>query len=69
MVVRSLLTDTPVDVLAGFDADVVADAPTALGTTLVSLVPTALDRLDRHFLKDNTLLGYWRSKWWPRKGD
>ena len=46
VVIRSLLTDTPVDVLAAFDAATVADAPTALGTTLVSLVPTALDRLD-----------------------
>ncbi|MCC6920436.1 MAG: acyltransferase [Alphaproteobacteria bacterium] len=31
--------------------------------------PAALDRLDRHFLKSNTLLGHWRSKWWPRKTD
>lgn len=46
VVVRSLLTDTPVDVLAGFDAEAVAAAPEALGSTLVSLVPTALDRID-----------------------
>jgi len=46
VVVRALITDTPLDVLDGFHADVVADAPTELGTTLVSLVPTALDRLD-----------------------
>ncbi len=29
----------------------------------------ALDRLDRHFLKSNTLLGYWRSRLFPRRGD
>jgi O-succinylbenzoic acid--CoA ligase len=46
VVARSLLTDTPVDVLGGFDAATVAAAPQALGTTLVSLVPTALDRID-----------------------
>lgn len=46
VVVRSLVTDTPVDVLDGFDRDVVASAPADLGTTLVSLVPTALDRID-----------------------
>lgn len=46
VVVRSLLTGTPVDVLPGFDAPTVASAPNALGSTLVSVVPTALDRLD-----------------------
>lgn len=46
VVVRSVLTDTPCDVLAGFDAEAVAAAPTTLGSTLVSLVPTALDRID-----------------------
>ncbi|MBX3314745.1 MAG: AMP-binding protein [Actinobacteria bacterium] len=46
VVVRSVLTATPVDVLPGFDADVVGDAPRTLGSTLVSLVPTALDRID-----------------------
>jgi O-succinylbenzoic acid--CoA ligase len=46
VVVRSLLTDTPLDLLATFDADEVASAPERLGSTLVSLVPTALDRID-----------------------
>ena len=46
VLIRSLLTDTPVDVLDGFDAAAVADAPRQLGSTLVSLVPTALDRVD-----------------------
>lgn len=46
VVVRSLLTGTPVDVLARFDAMTVASAPHDLGSTLVSVVPTALDRLD-----------------------
>lgn len=46
VVLRSLLTDTPVDVLETFDADAVAAAPKRYGSTLVSLVPTALDRTD-----------------------
>ena len=46
VVLRSIVTDTPFDVLDGFDAETVAAAPTVLGTTLVSLVPTALDRVD-----------------------
>ncbi|CAN5636665.1 o-succinylbenzoate--CoA ligase [soil metagenome] len=46
VVLRALRTDTPLDVLPGFDAAAVAAAPTELGTTLVSLVPTTLDRLD-----------------------
>lgn len=46
VVVRSVLTGTPVTVLDGFDADRVAEAPRRLGSTLVSLVPTALDRID-----------------------
>lgn len=46
VVIRSLLTGTPVDVVPGFDARLVAAAPGELGTTLVSLVPTALDRID-----------------------
>lgn len=29
----------------------------------------ALDRLDRHMLRNNTLFGYWRSRLWPRQGD
>lgn len=45
VVVRSLVTDTPFDVIDGFDAATVADAPRRLGSTLVALVPTALDRL------------------------
>lgn len=46
VVVRSLLTDTPLDLLAEFDAEAVSAAPSGLGSTLVSLVPTALDRID-----------------------
>ena len=46
VVARSLLTGVGLDVLDGFDASTVAAAPTALGSTLVSLVPTALDRID-----------------------
>lgn len=46
VVLRSLLTGTPVDVLPSFDVLEVASAPRRLGTTLVSLVPTALDRID-----------------------
>lgn len=46
VLVRSLLTGTPCDVLPGFDAEVVASAPERWGTTAVSLVPTALDRID-----------------------
>jgi O-succinylbenzoic acid--CoA ligase len=46
VVVRSLLTGTPFDVIDGFDAATVAAAPDRLGATLVSLVPLALDRLD-----------------------
>lgn len=46
VVLRSIVTETPFDVLDGFDAETVAAAPTALGTTLVSLVPTSLDRVD-----------------------
>jgi O-succinylbenzoic acid--CoA ligase len=46
VVIRSLLTGTPLDVLDGFDADAVAAAPATHGSTLVSVVPTALDRVD-----------------------
>lgn len=46
VVLRSVVTDTPVDLVADFDADEVATAPERLGTTLVSLVPTALDHID-----------------------
>ncbi|HEX2577725.1 MAG TPA: fatty acid--CoA ligase family protein [Aquihabitans sp.] len=46
VVLRSIVTGTPVDVIPTFDARAVAAAPADLGTTLVSLVPTALDRLD-----------------------
>ncbi len=41
VVTRAPLTDTPLDVLSGYDADAVARSP----ATLTSLVPTALDRL------------------------
>lgn len=43
---RSILTGTPVDVLDGFDERAVTAAPAELGSTLVSLVATALDRVD-----------------------
>ena len=46
VLVRSIITDTPVDVFERFDAADVAAAPAVLGSTLVSLVPTAIDRLD-----------------------
>lgn len=46
VVARSVLTDTPVDVFDRFDAATVQASPTELGTTLVSLVTTALDRVD-----------------------
>jgi len=46
VVARSLLTDTPVDVLPSFDVKVVAQSPGRLGSTLVSLVAAALDRVD-----------------------
>ncbi|MCU1354323.1 MAG: menE [Acidimicrobiales bacterium] len=46
VVTRALVTGTPLDVVPAFDAAAVAAAPVDLGTTLVSLVPTALDRVD-----------------------
>ncbi len=46
VVARSVLTGTPVDVEPSFDAETVAAAPDRYGTTLVSLVATALDRVD-----------------------
>lgn len=46
VVARSVVTDTPMDVLPSFDAEVVRAAPRELGSTLVSLVATALDRVD-----------------------
>lgn len=46
VVLRALVTDTPFDVWSSFAADRVAAAPDELGSTLVSLVPTALDRID-----------------------
>lgn len=46
VVARSLLTGTALDVVDGFRAEEVAAAPAALGTTLVSLVPRALDQVD-----------------------
>ena len=45
VVVRALVDDVPLDVLAGFDAATVAAAPADLGSTLTSLVPATLDRL------------------------
>ncbi len=46
VVLRAVVTGTPLDVWPAFDADRVARAPADLGTTLTSLVPTALDRTD-----------------------
>ncbi|WP_426572314.1 AMP-binding enzyme [Aquihabitans sp. McL0605] len=43
---RSILTATPVDVLDGFDERAVTAAPAERGSTLVSLVATALDRVE-----------------------
>jgi O-succinylbenzoic acid--CoA ligase len=45
VVTRALLTDTPLTVLHGFDPDAVS-AEAARGATLVSLVATALARID-----------------------
>ncbi len=45
VVVRALLTDTPLEMHDGFDAVAVANAA-ELGATLTSLVPTALARID-----------------------
>ena len=45
VVVRALLTDTPVEVHDGFDATAV-EAAARQGATLTSLVPTALARID-----------------------
>lgn len=46
VIVRSLATATPLDVWPGPDVAGLATAPADLGTTLVSLVPTVLDRFD-----------------------
>lgn len=46
VVVRSIVTDTPFDVVDRFDAEIVGSAAQESGSTLVSLVPTALDRID-----------------------
>jgi O-succinylbenzoic acid--CoA ligase len=46
VVARSVLTGTPLDVEPAFDAEVVGASPERYGTTLVSLVATALDRVD-----------------------
>jgi len=45
VVCRALIAGVGLDVIRGFDAPAVGRAPRELGTTLVSLVPTALDRL------------------------
>jgi O-succinylbenzoic acid--CoA ligase len=45
VVMRALLTGTPLDVHPGFDADAATEAARR-GASLVSLVPTALQRLD-----------------------
>ena len=46
VVIRSVLTGTGLDVWDGFDGPSVEQAPDSVGTTLVSLVATALDRID-----------------------
>ncbi len=46
VVVRALVTDTAVDVWPSFEAARVTAAPAQLGTTLIALVPTALDQVD-----------------------
>ena len=46
VVVRALLTDTPLEVHDGFDAAAVDTAAVERATTLTSLVPTALQRID-----------------------
>jgi O-succinylbenzoic acid--CoA ligase len=46
VVARALLTGVHFDVIDSFDAAEVSAAPRRLGATLVSLVPTALDRID-----------------------
>ena len=46
VVVRSLVTGVGLDLMDGFDADAVSGAPGRLGSTLVSVVPTVLDRID-----------------------
>lgn len=46
VVLRSIQDDVAFDVIDGFDAESVASAPERFGSTLVSLVPTALDRVD-----------------------
>ncbi|MEJ7585087.1 MAG: fatty acid--CoA ligase family protein [Acidimicrobiales bacterium] len=46
VVTRALVGGIGLDVGAGFDAAVVDAAPKRLGSTLTSLVPTALDRVD-----------------------
>ena len=45
VVTRALVTDTPLTVLPGFDADAVMAAARA-GASVVSLVPAVLDRID-----------------------
>jgi o-succinylbenzoate---CoA ligase len=45
VVTRALLTGTPFEVVSGFDADDTFEAANSRGATLVSLVPTALQRL------------------------
>jgi len=46
VVTRALVTGTGLDVVAGFSAAAVDEAPALWGSTLTSLVPTALDRVD-----------------------
>jgi len=56
VVMRALLTGTPIEVHPGFDPDAAA-AAAGRGATLVSLVPTALLRLDRPEAFRKILLG------------
>ncbi len=46
VVIRSILEGVGLDITAGFDPEIVTSAPVSLGSTLVSVVPTVVDRLD-----------------------
>src|SRR4051794_6689022 len=57
VVTRALLTATPITLLEAFDADLVARAARDDGTTLVSLVATALQRVDAALFRTVVLGG------------
>ena len=64
VVVRALLTDTPVEVHDGFDATAV-EAAARQGATLTSLVPTALARTDPSAFRAILLGGSAMPAHWP----